>query len=179
MLCVFMPETGEYDLELGKFHGSLREFLLRNQGQSASILSTHTVEAPAPRAVRTCVCSATLRGDDLSYSPHQSIEWQEGVPPEILASLPESEVRRQTYDTRHQRSLLLNFRYLGLSARSSRRSSSTSKISTSSKTCVTNQLTYRVGRGAHTFLTGFHSPSTKCGSSCDPRQRVRVHRGSL
>ena len=35
----------------------------------------------------------------VSYLSLQSIEWQEGVPPEILASLPESEVKRQTYDT--------------------------------------------------------------------------------
>ena len=147
MLCVLMPETGEYDLDPDKSHCSLREFLLGNQGQYVPISPTHTVEPPAPRAVRTCICSATLRGDDPFHSPLQSIDWKEGAPPEILASLPESEFRRQMYDIRCQRGLLLKLRYLGSSARSSRRSSSTSKILTSSKTYVTNQVAYQVTIG--------------------------------
>jgi hypothetical protein len=80
-----------------------------------------------------CGCPASSCGNDGSCRSLQSIEWQEGVPPEILASLPESEVRRQTYDIWHWRNLLLNFRHLGLSVRSSRRNSSTSKTWTSSK----------------------------------------------
>ena len=114
------------------------------QGQSASILSSPAVEVPAPRTVRACGCPVSSRVGDRSYLSLQSVEWQEGVPPEILASLPESEVRRQTYDIWHWRSLLLNPRYLGLSVRSSRRNNSTSKTWTSSKKYVTDRVVYQV-----------------------------------
>ena len=115
-----------------------------------------------------------LSWNDGSYSSLQSVEWQEGVPPEILASLPESEVKRQTYDARHWRNLSLNLRYLGSSARSSRKNSSTSKIWTSSKMYVTDQATYRVTVALTHLTPGFHSPSTKCKPSCH-RGCARFH----